>query len=461
VPGLDDIRKAIRRLIGATGPYEQIVKEYIRDLQRALISSDVNVRVVFQLTKRIREKALKEEPPPGVSKKDWLIKITYDELVSLFGGDKVPNVKPSKKPYVIMLVGVQGSGKTTTAGKLAYYYISQGYRVGLVAADTYRPGAYDQLKQLAERTKALFYGDPKSKDPIEIAKRGVKELVEKGADIVIVDTAGRHGYGEEEALLREMREIAEAINPDEVMLVIDASMGQKAYDLAKRFHEATPIGSIIVTKMDGTAKGGGALSAVVATGATIKFVGVGEDITEFEVFNPKRFVSRILGLGDIESLIERVERLASLDMEGLQKATQELLEGRINFRIIYRQLMSIRKLGPFKKILQMIPGFGIFVDSIDSVAKVGEKKIEKWLAAINSMTYEELDNPSIIDKSRMKRIAIGAGVDIQDVKELINYYKSLDKMLKQLRKRKDMLEKLVAKYEKLLPGIQIPGLSKK
>jgi len=236
-------------------------------------------------------------------------------------------------------------------------------------------------------------------------------------------------------------------------------MGQKAYDLAKRFHEATPIGSIIVTKMDGTAKGGGALSAVVATGATIKFVGVGEDIAELEVFNPKRFVSRILGLGDIESLIERVERLASLDMEGLQKATQELLEGKINFRIIYRQLVSLRKLGPFK--IQMIPGFSVFVDSIDSVAKTGEEKIEKWLAAINSMTYEELDNPSIIDKSRMKRIAIGAGVDIQDVKELINYYKSLDKMLKQLRKRKDMLEKLVAKYEKLLPGIQIPGLSKK
>jgi len=258
-----------------------------------------------------------------------------------------------------------------------------------------------------------------------------------------------------------MKEIAGAINPDEVMLVIDASIGQKAYDLAKRFHEATPIGSIIVTKMDGTAKGGGALSAVAATSAIIKFVGVGEDITELEVFNPKRFVSRILGLGDIESLIERVERLASLDMEGLQKATQELLEGKINFRIIYRQLASIRKLGPFKKILQMIPGFGVFVDSIDSVAKAGEEKIEKWLAAINSMTYEELDNPSIIDKSRMKRIAIGAGVDVQDVKELINYYKSLDRMIKQLRKRKDMLEKLAAKYGRLLPGVQIPGLSKK
>jgi signal recognition particle subunit SRP54 len=232
----------------------------------------VNVRLVFQLTKSIRERAFKEQPPPGVSRKEWLVKLTYDELVKLFGGDRVPDVKPPYTPYVIMMVGVQGSGKTTTVGKLAKFYRDMGYRVGVVAADTYRPGAYDQLRQLAEKVGAMFYGEPDSKDPIGIARRGVEELKRRGADIIIIDTAGRHGYGEEKALLDEMKMIADAVNPDEVILVIDAAMGQKSYELAKRFHEATPVGSIIVTKMDGTAKGGGALSAVAATGAPIKFI---------------------------------------------------------------------------------------------------------------------------------------------------------------------------------------------
>ncbi|ABM81476.1 signal recognition particle protein Srp54 [Hyperthermus butylicus] len=440
MPGLDDIRRAVSKLLKRSGPYENIVNEFIRDLQRALISADVNVRLVFNLTKRIRERALKEQPPPGLSRREWLVKLTYDELVKLFGGEYEPEVKPPYTPYVIMMVGVQGSGKTTTVGKLAKFYRGMGYRVGVVAADTYRPGAYEQLKQLADRAGAMFYGEPGSKDPVGIARRGVEELKQRGADIVIVDTAGRHGYGEEEALLDEMKRIAEAIKPDEVVLVIDAAMGQKSYDLAKRFHEATPVGSIIVTKMDGTAKGGGALSAVAATGARIKFIGTGEDIDEIEVFRPKRFVARLLGMGDLESLLEKIERLRGV--EEFEKTVAEMMSGKITFRTIYKQLQQVTKLGPFRKILQMIPGISTMLESLDEAARLSEEKVKKWLTIMNSMTYEELDNPNLLEeRSRVKRIAVGAGVEPSEVRELYNYYKSVKKMMRQLKKRKDLLER--------------------
>jgi len=449
LPGLEDIRKAVSKLFKRSGPYEAIVREYIRDLQKALIAADVNVRLVFDLTKRIRERALKTEPPPGVSRREWLVKITYEELAKLFGGDYEPEIKPPYKPYVIMMVGVQGSGKTTTVGKLAKFYRDMGYRVGVVAADTYRPGAYDQLRQLADKAKAMFYGEPGSKDPIGIAKRGVEELKKRGAEIIIIDTAGRHGYGEEEALLEEMRNIADAVKPDEVVLVIDAAMGQKSYDLARRFHEATPIGSIVVTKMDGTAKGGGALSAVAATGARIKFIGTGESIEELEVFKPRRFVARLLGMGDLESLLERIERLESA--KDFEKTVAEMISGKITFRTIYRQIQQVKKLGPFRKVLQMIPGLSTMIDSVEDAAKLSEEKTKKWINIMNSMTYEELDNPELLEqRSRVKRIAIGAGVETSDVKELYNYYKTVKRMMRTLKKRKDILEKLVKSGK--LPG---------
>ncbi len=450
MPGLDDLRKAVGKLLRRSGPYESLVKEYIRDLQKALISADVNVRLVFDLTRRIRERALKEQPPPGVSRREWLVKITYEELVKLFGGETEPEIKPPYTPYVIMLVGVQGSGKTTTVGKLAKFYRDMGYKVGVVAADTYRPGAYDQLRQLAERVGAMFYGEPGEKDAVAIARRGVEELRKRGADIIIVDTAGRHGYGREEALLEEMKQIAAAISPDEVILVIDAAMGQKSYDLAKRFHEATPIGYIIVTKMDGTAKGGGALSAVAATGARIKFIGTGEDITELEPFRPKRFVARLLGMGDLETLLERIERLQGV--KEFEKTMEEMITGKLTFRTIYKQIIQMRKIGPFRKILQMIPGLASALPSFDETAKLSEEKINKWISIMNSMTYEELDHPELLEeRSRVKRIAIGAGVEPSDVRELYSYYKTVKKMIRQLRRRKDILEK----FSKMgrLPGM--------
>jgi signal recognition particle subunit SRP54 len=436
---LDGLKDAVSKFLKGAGSYEKSVNEFIKEMQRELIKSDVNVKLVLELSKRIKERALKETPPPGASRRDWFIKIVYEELAGFFGGDAEPQVKPPRTPWVIMLIGVQGSGKTTTAGKLAYYYRHRGYKVGLVAADTHRPGAYDQLKQLAEQVGALFYGEPGEKDAVGIAKRGVEALREKGADIIIVDTAGRHGYGDEQSLLDEMEMISRKINPDEVILVIDAAIGQKAFDLARRFHERTPIGSIIVTKLDGTARGGGALSAVAATGAGIKFIGTGEKISEIEPFRPKRFVGRILGMGDIETLLEKLQALE--EAEELEKRTQEMMEGKINMRLIYHQLKGMRKMGPLSKVLQMLPGLGMFrLDAVDT--KLGEEKIDRWLAIIESMTYRELDKPEIIDKSRMRRLAFGSGTTLEDVKELMAYYNNLKKMLKQLKRKKRLLRKL-------------------
>ena len=435
---LEGVRKALARFLRSDREYREAVKQFIKDLQKELIKADVNVKVVFELTRRIKERALEEEPPPGITRKDWLITIVYEELTNLFGGEKAPSVKPPKRPWIMLLVGLQGSGKTTTAAKIAYYYKLEGYRVGLVAADTYRPAAHDQLKQLGDQIGVPVYGEPGNKDAVAIARNGVKLFKEKGFDIVIVDTAGRHHR--EEDLLKEMRDIARQIKPDEVVLVIDAAIGQQAYSIAKKFHESTPIGSIVITKLDGTAKGGGALSAVAATGAIVKFIGTGEKVDELEVFKPPKFVARVLGIGDIEGLVEKVRRVR---IEFTEKDLEEMLSGKLNMRLIYKQLISIRKLGPLREILQMIPGFGLKIPlDIDLSAKQAEVKMRKWLAVINSMTYEELDNPEIIDRRRMKRIALGAGVEVEDVRELLKQYHAMKKLLKQLRRRKDLLNKL-------------------
>jgi signal recognition particle subunit FFH/SRP54 (srp54) len=440
---LEGVRAAIARFLSG-GHYERAVEEFIRELQRDLLRADVNVKLVFQLTQRIRERALREEPPPGASRRDWFVKIVYDELSQFFGGDREPSVDPPRRPWVILLVGVQGSGKTTSAGKLALFYARRGYKVGLVSTDTYRPGALQQLKTLAEKAGAMFYGVD-SGDPAEIAYDGVRSLKARGAEVIVVDTAGRHGYGEEEALLVEMRRIAERVKPDEVILVIDAAMGQKAYDLASKFHKYAPVGGILVAKTDGTARGGGVLSAVAATGATVKFIGYGEKLEELEVFKPRRFVARILGLGDLESILERLKTLE--EARELEEAAKEIVKGKLNLRIVYRQLKTARRMGPLARVLQMIPGLTLAPEVVRDAAKLGEEKIDKWLAIMESMTYEELENPDMVDKSRIKRIAMGSGTTAEDVKELLNYYKNLKNLIKKLKRDRRLLRKLGLELE--------------
>ncbi|MEM1816198.1 MAG: signal recognition particle protein Srp54 [Desulfurococcaceae archaeon] len=443
----DGVKDALRKFL-RQDKYEDAVNEFIKDLQKELIKSDVNLKLVSEIASRIRQRAIGEKPPPGISRKNWFITIVYEELLKLLGGDKKPPVRPSKKPWVMLLVGLQGSGKTTTAAKIAYFYKLEGYKVGLIAADTYRPAAYDQLKQLGDQIGVPVYGEPGEKDAVSIAKRGVEYFVQRGFDVAIIDTAGRHH--KEESLLEEMKEIYEAVKPDEIMLVIDASTGQQAYTIAKKFHEATPIGSIVISKLDGTAKGGGALSAVIATGASVKFVGIGEGVEDLEVFRPSRFISRMLGLGDVESLVESVRRAR---LEFTEEDVKQLFEGRINMRLIYKQLINLRRLGPLKKLLQMIPGFELKLPlEVDS--KELEKKLNKWIAIINSMTYEELDNPEIVDRSRIKRIAYGAGVSTEDVKELLKQYEAVEKILKTIR-RKDVLKKLGIKIPEAVEGLDL------
>jgi len=434
---LDGIRDAVRKFLRSTADYETSVNTFIKELQKTLIKSDVNVKLVLQLTKKIKQRALKEKPPPGASRRDWFIKIVYEELAELFGGDREPDVKPKKIPYIIMMVGVQGSGKTTTAGKLARFYKVRGYRVALIGADTYRPGAKEQLKQLAERVGVLYYTEP-GDDAVGIAKRGVEWARKQGAEIIIVDTAGRHR--KEEDLLKEMEDIAKEVKPDEVMLVIDASIGQQAKPLAETFHKTTPIGSIVITKLDGTAKGGGALSAVAVTGAPIKFIGTGEKLDELDIFKPKRFVARILGLGDLEGLLERMKELE--ESEKLEKISEKFLEkGDITLEDLYYQIVSVKKMGSLKKLISMLPLGGLMMKD-DMLSKVDDKVLDKWLAILNSMTKEELKKPSIINRSRMRRIAIGSGTSIKDVEELLRQYKMTKQMLKKIKKNKGLLAKL-------------------
>ncbi|MBO8173623.1 MAG: signal recognition particle protein [Thermococcus sp.] len=423
------LNNALKKLARASSVDEALVKEVVRDIQRALIMSDVNVRLVLDLTKKIQKRALEEKPPAGVSKKEHIIKIVYEELTNFLGREAKP-IEIREKPTILLTVGIQGSGKTTTVAKLARYFQKRGYKVGLVCSDTWRPGAYHQLKQLVEPYAIEVFGDPNEKDAVKLAKEGVEYFKHKGVDIIIVDSAGRHK--EEKGLIEEMRQISEAIKPHEVILVIDGTIGQQAYNQALAFKEATPIGSIIVTKLDGSAKGGGALSAVVATGAPIKFIGVGEKIDDLEPFDPKRFVSRLLGLGDIQGLLEKFEELSKAQ-EFKEEDLEKFMRGKFNLKDMYAQLEAMSKMGPLKQILQMIPGLGYSLP--DDVVRVSEQRLKKFRVIMDSMTEEELEHPEIINYSRIKRIARGSGTTIKDVKELLEQYNQMKKFFKSMNKR--------------------------
>ena len=420
------IYDALKKIFGASVIDENVVRELIRDLQRALLQADVNVKLVLDLSKRVEERALKEELPPGIPRKEHVIKVVYEEIARLLGEKPAPlDIKPGKR-NVFMLVGVQGSGKTTTAAKLARFLQKRGFKTALICADTFRAGALAQLSQLAAQINVPIYGDDKEKNPIKIALDGLKEF--KNYEVVIIDTAGRHK--DEKSLIEEMKAMQETIKPDEVIMVIDGTIGQQAAAQAKAFHEATPLGSIIVTKLDGSARGGGALSAVAATGAPIKFIGVGEKIDDLEVFDPPRFVGRLLGMGDLKGLIERV-REAELKVP--EKKVKAMLSGKFTLSDMYEQIEAMRSMGPFSRILKMLPGLGYEVP--EEIVNVAEERLKKWRVIIQSMTPEERENPQIINASRIRRIARGSGTSEKDVKDLLNQYMLMRRMMKTLRRR--------------------------
>lgn len=418
---------ALKKVFKASVVDEATVKELVRDIQRALLQADVNVKLVLDISKRIEDRALQEKVPPGISRREHVIKVVYEELTRFLGDKAVPLKFEPGKRRVIMLVGIQGSGKTTVAAKLARYLQKRGLKPALVCADTFRPGAYAQLQQLATRINVPIYGDPKAKDAVKVVTEGLRQYGDR--DVIIVDTSGRHK--EEQELIKEMKMLERSIKPDEVMLVIDGTIGQQALAQAKAFNEATPIGSILVTKLDGSARGGGALSAVAATGAPIKFIGTGEKTEDIEAFVPSRFVGRLLGMGDLETLLDKVKEA---EITVPEKKAKAIMSGKFTLTDMYEQFEAMKGMGTFKKLFKMIPGMSYKIP--DDMLNMAEGRLEKWRVLIQSMTPQERDNPKIFNSSRMKRVARGSGTSEKDVKELLKQYIMMRRMLKTMRRRK-------------------------
>jgi signal recognition particle subunit SRP54 len=444
---------ALQKLTRATHVDERAIKELVREIQRALLQADVNVELVLGLTKRIEKRALEEKLPPGMGRNEHVIKIVYEELSAFLGKPAQLQLEPGKST-VLLMVGLQGSGKTTSVAKLAAHFKKRGFKVGIVCADTFRPGAYEQLSQLGQHVNVTVYGDPKAKDSVKIAREGVKRFKDERLELIIVDSAGRHR--KEEALMEEMKQIAKVVGADEVMLVLDATIGQQAKEQAAAFKAATDIGSILITKLDGTAKGGGALSAVTATGAPIKFIGAGEHIDDLEPFVPERFVARLLGMGDIETLLRKIKE--ATEEEKLKPADMKaILAGKLTLRDVYDQLEAMSKMGPLKKLMQMIPGIGVTMP--EEQVQVGEEKLKRFKVIMRSMTPEELEDPKVLNASRIRRVAKGSGTSETEVKELLKQYEFMKKFIKAFAKGRGPKFGPFAKIIKEMSKGVLPDLS--
>ncbi len=429
------LRDVIGHISGSTVIDENLVRDVTRELQRALLQADVNVQLVLEITNRIQDRAINEEPPAGKSPKDHVIRIIYEEMVSLLdNGDGL-----QLKPQTIMMVGLYGQGKTTTTGKLANYFVKKGFTVGLIGADVYRPAALDQLRQLGEKVNAEVYGEPEETDAAGIVERGMKKFSDK--KIVIIDTSGRHAL--EEDLIKELKDIARVAEPDERILVLDSQVGQQAGPQADAFHKAVGVTGVILTKMDGTAKGGGALSAVAKTNARIVFIGVGEHIRDLEPFDADRFISRLLGMGDLASLVRMAKEEIGED-EALEQVARNMLSGRFTLTDMYQQMQAVGKMGPLQKVMSMIPGMSNMEDKIDYEAS--QAKLVRYKVIMDSMTPKEKDEPSIIKGKRIDRIAAGAGVPGHDVRELLKQYNQSKKMMGSFGKDRKMRKKMMKQF---------------
>jgi signal recognition particle subunit SRP54 len=356
-----------------------------------------------------------------------VVKVVYDELTHILGERNVPLELQKDKANVIVMVGIQGSGKTTIVGKLAKYFKKQ-YKTAIVAGDTFRLGAYDQLKQIADQIGVPMYGNPDEKNAIRVIKEGVESSRNEGYELILVDTAGRHK--EEGSLMKEMREIVGAVKPNEVILVLDGTVGQQAAIQARAFKDNTNIGSIFVTKLDGSAKGGGALSAVVATGVPIKFIGTGEKMDDIEKFNPPSFVGRLLGIADIQGLVEKVKEAEATPTK---EQVQTFLKGKFTLTDFYEQIKNFGKVGTLDKILSYM---GVGTKLPKEAQEVAEQRIGRWKSAMQSMTKDELNDPKIISGSRASRIARGSGTTTKDVKELVRQFFVSQKMMKTLGRKR-------------------------
>ncbi len=421
------LRAAIKKIVNSSGIDETLIKELSKDVQRALLQADVNVKLVLEITKNLEHRSLTENPPPGLSRKDHIVKILYDELANLLGQENQFSFQPGRQNRVLLL-GIQGSGKTTITGKLAKFLTKQGYKVGVIGADTYRPGALVQLKTNCEKAGVEVYGEENNKDAPGIVKTGLKYFENSNLDIILVDTAGRHK--EEKELLDEMKEISKVAVPDLALLVIDGTIGQQCYNQAESFHKTVPVGGIVITKLDSSAKGGGALAASAATGAKIMYVGTGERIDDLELFSPTRFVGRLLGMGDIQALLDLAKRLEN---EADDVRLKRISSGKMNMDDFYYQLEEVTKVGSLKGFMDSMPGLSGMVkeDQLDQM----EDRIQRWRFIIQSMTKQEKADPDLLNSSRIKRIARGSGWPEHEVKELLKNYKNSKGMMKAAKGR--------------------------
>ncbi|MGM0502198.1 MAG: signal recognition particle protein [Bacillota bacterium] len=403
---------------------EKDVKNALREVKLALLEADVNFKVVKNFIKKVEERAVGKEVLDSLTPGQQVIKIVNDELTALMGGAQSKISFASNPPTVIMLTGLQGAGKTTTAGKLAKKLVKEGKNPLLVAADVYRPAAIKQLQVLGERLEQPVFSMGDKQDPVDIAKAAISNAESNGNDVVILDTAGRLHIDEE--LMDELSQIKKEVVPNEILLVVDSMTGQDAVNVADKFDDTLGIDGVVLTKLDGDARGGAALSISSVTGKPIKFAGMGEKLDDLEPFHPDRMASRILGMGDVLSLIEKAEE--EMDAEKAQELEEKIRKNEFTLEDFTEQLEQVRNMGSFKEILGMMPGMGSKIKDLD----MDESQLDKIEAIINSMTTEEKREPEIIKGSRRRRIANGSGTEVQDVNRLLKQFKQTQKMMKQV-----------------------------
>ncbi|TCK04517.1 signal recognition particle protein [Phorcysia thermohydrogeniphila] len=430
------VQSAIEKIARKGRIDKETLEKGLREIKLALLEADVNYKIVSDFIKDVREKALGAEVVKGVNPAQQLVKIVYDELVEALGGEAA-KLDLKGKPAVILLIGLQGSGKTTTAAKLGAYLKKQGKKVLLTSADVYRPAAMLQLKKLGDKIGVPVFLMEEEKDAVKIAEKALEKAKSEGYDVLIIDTAGRLHIDEE--LLDEARRIRERVNPNETLFVIDSMTGQESVNIAKAFNDAVGMTGIILTKMDSDARGGVALSVKGVTGKPIKFAGTGEKIEDFEPFHPDRVASRILGMGDIVSLVEKAQEV--IDEKKALSLQEKILSGEFTLEDFREQLRMIRKLGPLHQILSMIPGLGSqkMLKQLQQV--IDEKKLKRIEAIIDSMTPEERRNHAIINASRKRRIARGSGTTVKEVDELLRQFAQAKMAMKQMRKMQKKLAK--------------------
>ncbi|MCW2278432.1 signal recognition particle subunit FFH/SRP54 (srp54) [Heliophilum fasciatum] len=421
----EKLQGALRKLRGKGKVTEADVTEALREVRMALLGADVSLKVVKQFVSSVKERAIGQDVLESLTPGQQVVKVVYDELVQLMGGSNAKLTVASKPPTVIMLVGLQGAGKTTTVAKLAAFLHKQGRRPLLTACDVYRPAAVKQLQVLGTQLDLPVFSMGTDISPVDIARAAVEHANRHGNDMVLLDTAGRLHINEE--LMTELEDIKKTVQPHEILLVVDAMTGQDAVNVAEAFHAQLGLDGVVLTKLDGDARGGAALSVKAVTGCPIKFVGMGEKTDALEPFHPERMASRILGMGDVLTLIEKAQ--ATIDANMAREMEQKLRKADFNFEDFLMQMQQMRKLGPMDQLLGMLPGMGNMKALKD--VQVDEKEMKHVEAIILSMTVEERRNPQLLKDSRKKRIARGSGTSVQQVNNLIKTFEQTRKMMKQ------------------------------